>query len=54
MIGFGDTFLWAAGGGVEMALGQSISLFAEAKVLGPLGACCGYVAQGGVNWHLSN
>lgn len=55
MLGFGGQFLWAAGGGAEIALGQSISLFAEAKILGVFGGgCCGIVAQGGINWHPGN
>ena len=52
MLGLRAEFLWAAGAGAEMALGRSISLFAEAKVLGVFGAgCCGIVTQGGVNWY---
>ncbi len=54
MIGLGDQFLWAAGGGAEVALGRSVSLFAEAKVLGDFGDCCAYVGQGGLNWRPGN
>ena len=50
MLGLGGTFLWSAGGGIEIALGQSISVFAEGKALGDFGGCCAIVAQGGINW----
>jgi len=43
---------WNAGGGVEYALSNSVSLFGEAKAVGAFGGgLVGVSATGGVNWH---
>jgi opacity protein-like surface antigen len=47
-------YLWSAGGGLEIGLGTSASLFAEAKVVGAFGGGIGYSVQGGLNWHPGN
>ena len=40
------------GGGIEIAVGQSASIFAEAKGYGLFGGgCCGIIGEGGINWH---
>ena len=42
---------WTAGGGVEVALGNSRSIFVEGKTFRPFGAGLpGIIVQGGVNW----
>lgn len=50
-IGIGPEFLWTAGGGAEIALGRSISVFGEAKFLNAFGGGNAILAQGGINWH---
>jgi opacity protein-like surface antigen len=49
----GGTFVWAGGGGMEFALRDAWSLFAEAKVIGVFGGggIAAYTVQGGINWH---
>ncbi len=44
---------WNAGGGIEFAVTNDISLFGEAKALGFFGGgVFGVTVQGGLNWHL--
>ena len=44
--------IYTAGGGVEIGLGQSLSVFAEAKAVGELGQPVEtFQIQGGINWH---
>ena len=46
------TTIYTAGGGVEIGVGQSLSVFAEAKAVGTIGGPFGtYLVQGGINWH---
>lgn len=50
-----SVFLWTAGGGVEVGLGRSVSLFAEAALIGNIGGtCCGLLITGGINFHPGN
>ena len=49
-----SVFLWTAGGGVEVGLSNSVSLFVEAAVVGPFGGCCGLLITGGINFHPGN
>ncbi len=54
---FGGTtqLLWTVAGGVEFALGDRISVFAEAGIIGsvaPFGCCAFPGLRGGVNFHL--
>ncbi|MCW5715707.1 MAG: hypothetical protein KIT43_14440 [Bauldia sp.] len=49
---FAGTPIYTAGGGVEIGIGQSISVFAEAKAVGALGSPIStFQVQGGINWH---
>jgi opacity protein-like surface antigen len=49
---FAGTPIYTAGGGVEIGLGQSLSVFAEAKAVGELGQpLSAFQVQGGINWH---
>ncbi|MGV8841120.1 MAG: hypothetical protein ACWA6X_12555 [Bauldia sp.] len=51
-IEFVGGFVYGVGGGVEIGIGQSISVFVEAKALGVLGAPISAIGvQGGINWH---
>lgn len=51
----GATYLWNAGGGVEVGLGTALSLFTEAKIVGAFGGgTIGYAFQAGLNWHPGN
>ncbi|MCC6735351.1 MAG: hypothetical protein IT534_04405 [Bauldia sp.] len=44
--------VYTAGGGVEIGVGQSFSVFGEAKALGPLGGpILSLTVQAGINWH---
>ena len=46
------TPIYTAGGGMEVAVGQSVSVFAEAKAMGTIGGGIGgLTVQGGLNWH---
>jgi opacity protein-like surface antigen len=47
------TFVWNAGGGIEFAIRDPMSIFAEAKVVGAFGGGVpvAYLFQGGLNWH---
>lgn len=46
------TYLWTAGGGIEIGLGNAASLFTEAKLIGAFGGgTIGYTIQAGVNFH---
>jgi opacity protein-like surface antigen len=46
------TYIWTAGGGMEVAVGNAASVFAEAKAVGAFtGGCCALLVQGGLNWH---
>jgi hypothetical protein len=48
----GPTYLWTAGAGMEVAVGNAASVFAEAKAVGNFtGGCCALAVQGGLNWH---
>lgn len=47
-------FTYNFGGGIEVAAGAAMSVFAEAKGIGgfgPTGTCCAITVQGGLNWH---
>jgi len=45
--------VWTAGGGVELGLRDSLSLFTEVKAIGTFnGFCCGTQIQAGLNWHI--
>jgi opacity protein-like surface antigen len=47
------TFTYTFGGGVEVGVGSSTSLFVETKGLGAFGGgCCAITVQTGVNFHL--
>ncbi len=44
---------WNAGGGIEFAVSNSMSVFAETKYIGTFGGGpLGVTVQGGLNWHL--
>jgi len=46
------TPIYTAGGGVELGLGRSLSVFAEAKAVGAFGSPFStFQVQGGINWH---
>ena len=42
---------WNAGGGAALAIGNSISIYAEGLVFGGFPGCCGFGVQVGVNFH---
>jgi opacity protein-like surface antigen len=45
-------FIYTFGGGAEVAVGTSVSLFGEVKGLGAFGGgCCIITVQGGLNYH---
>jgi hypothetical protein len=49
---FRGTPIYTAGGGVEIGVVQSLSIFAEAKAVGALGQPFEtFQVQGGINWH---
>ena len=49
----GPGFGWNAGGGLEFAVTNEMSLFVESKALGLFGGgLYGVSVQGGLNWHL--
>lgn len=51
-LGGGNGYIYTLGGGMEIAVGQSISIFGEAKALGAFGAgFTGATVQAGINWH---
>ena len=51
----GGGFFWNAGAGLEIAVGQSLSLFAEGNVLFAAPAVySGVAVQGGINWRIGN
>jgi outer membrane immunogenic protein len=49
----GGIFIWTGGGGMEIALREAWSIFAEAKAIGVFGGggIAAYTVQGGINWH---
>ncbi len=47
--GGGPGFLVTAGGGIEFAITDSLSIFTEAKAV--FGGATGVIATGGLNWH---
>ena len=49
------TVLWTLSGGLEVAIGQSWSIFAEGGIARPFGGGAqAIVVEGGLNWHLGN